>query len=374
MDKEIGPNGGNMPEEVQLELLAPWYARETNESRTLDLFDAIPKYPFPTTTTSTKADRIQAPFTLRGKRYLAEILPAQIKDTKTGRERLVFPGSREELVERALRFIAVQQIAKTKLTADLQTGRQAVTVFFSLSMLRRHLEELAHGFKLNEIKEALDILSGTMIELSAAEQDQPESKKGKWTNRRRNFIKATILSNYAGAFEQVDTSGEKSHAAMTFHPLASQAILGLAYFPINHTRVSSLKRPLSRWLTSRMSHNYRQARKSGYVHNEGYHIALKTILEERGLPRKSRLRDNVDAVREALAEMTQRRILAEMQAYDEKLTHASTKGRPKIVEAVWRLYPSCQFVDEVIKANRDMTSARIKVGGNNRESLAFTGL
>jgi hypothetical protein len=376
MDKEIGPNGVNMPEEVQLELLAPWYAKETSESRTLDLFDAIPKYPFPTTTTSTKADRIQAPFTLRGKRYLAEILPAQIKDTKTGRERLVFPGSREELVERALRFIAVQQIAKTKLTADLQTGRQAVTVFFSLSMLRRHLEELGHGFKLNEIKEALDILSGTMIELSFPEEDQPESKKGKWANRCRNFIKATILSNYAGAFDHCDTSGEKSHAAMTFHPLASQAILGLAYFPINQTRVSSLKRPLSRWLTSRMSHNYRQARKSGYVHNEGYHIALKTILEERGLPRKSRLRDNVDSVREALAEMKQRRILAEMQAYDEKLTHASTKGRPKIVEVVWRLYPSCQFVDEVISGNHDMTSARIKVGGNNRESQllpAFDG-
>ncbi len=166
---------------------------------------------------------------MRGKQYLAEILPAQIKDAKTGRERLVFPGSREELVERALRFIAVQQIAKTKLTADLQTGRQAVTVFFSLSMLRRHLEELGHGFKLNEIKEALDILSGTMIELSPAEEDQLESKTGRWANGRKNFIKATILSNYAGAFEHGDTNGEKSLAAMTFHPLATQAILGLAY-------------------------------------------------------------------------------------------------------------------------------------------------
>jgi hypothetical protein len=189
---------------------------------------AIPKYPFPTTTTSAKADRIQTPFTLREKQYLAEILPAQIKDAKTGRECLVFPGSREELVERALRFIAVQQIAKTKLTADLQTGRQAITVFFSLSMLRRHLEELGHGFKLAEIKEALDILSGTMIELSPSDEHEPVSQKGKHTNRRRHFIKATILSNYAGAFEEADTTGEESRAAMTFHPLATQAILELA--------------------------------------------------------------------------------------------------------------------------------------------------
>ena len=157
----------------------------------------------------------------------------------------------------------MQQIAKTKLTADLQTGRQAITVFFSLSMLRRHLEELGHGFKLAEIKEALDILSGTMIELSPSDEHEPGSQKGEHTNRRRHFIKATILSNYAGAFEEGDTTGEESHAAMTFHPLATQAILELAYFPINHTRVGSLKRPLSRWLTTRMSHNYRQARKNG---------------------------------------------------------------------------------------------------------------
>jgi hypothetical protein len=119
-----------------------------------------------------------------------------------------------------------------------------------------------------------------------------------------------------------------------------------------------------------MSHNYRQARRSGYVHNEGYHIALTTILEERGLPRISRLRDNLDSVREALKEMKLRRILAEMLPYDEKLTHASTKGRPKIVEAVWVLYPSVEFVEEVITGNRVMASARGPVGGNRRESLA----
>ena len=150
-----------MPDEVQLELLAPWYTQNTSESRTLDFFDAIPKYPFAVTTTIPKPERLEVPFTLRGKKYTAFVAPAQITDARTGQERLVFPGSREGLVERALRFIAVQQIAKTKLIPDAETGRQAVTVFFTLSMLRRHLEELGHGYKLSEIKEALDILSDT---------------------------------------------------------------------------------------------------------------------------------------------------------------------------------------------------------------------
>ena len=95
MDTEIASNGAKVPEDVQLELLAPWYARDASESRTLDLFDAIPKYPFPVTTTIAKAERVQAPFTLRGKKYVAEILPAQIKDVNTGRERLVYRKPRD---------------------------------------------------------------------------------------------------------------------------------------------------------------------------------------------------------------------------------------------------------------------------------------
>jgi hypothetical protein len=356
-----------MPDEVQLELLAPWYTQNTSESRTLDFFDAIPKYPFSVTTTIEKTERIEAPFTLRGKKYVAEILPAQIKDAKTGQERLVFPGSREELVERALRFIAVQQIARTKLIPDAETGRQAVTVFFTLSMLRRHLEELGHGFKLSAIKEALDILSHTSIEIRLEPDDEPGQTK------RRRFMTGTILSNYVGDFLEGDSTGEDSRAAMTFHPLATQAILQVAFYPINQLRVGKLKRPLARWLTTRMSHNYRQARKNSYVQNDGYHISLKTILDERGLPREARLRANVEAVRAALGEMKQRRILSEMRPFDEKLIHAPSKRRPKIVDAIWTLYPSPDFVDEVIGGNKQMERAHRQAGGNKRESRLLPG-
>jgi hypothetical protein len=356
-----------MPDEVQLELLAPWYTQNTSESRTLDFFDAIPKYPFAVTTTIPKPERLEVPFTLRGKKYTAFVAPARITDARTGQERLVFPGSREELVERALRFIAVQQIAKTKLIPDAETGRQAVTVFFTLSMLRRHLEELGHGYKLSEIKEALDILSDTLIEIRVESDDEPGQSK------RRRFMKGTILSNYVGDFLEGDSSGEDSRAAMTFHPLATQAILELAYFPINQARVGSLKHPLARWLTTRMSHNYRQARKKGFVQKDGYQMSLKTILEERGLVPEARLRNNLDAVRNALQEMKQRGVLSKMQAFDEKLAYAPTNGRPKIINALWTLYPSDEFVDEIISGSKQMSHARTKVGANKSESRLLPG-
>ena len=122
-----------------------------------------------------------------------------------------------------------------------------------------------------------------------------------------------------------------------------------------------------------MSHNFRQARKNGFVQNEGYHISLKTILEERALVSEARLRNNIQSVREALKEMKRRRILSDMHPSDEKLVHASTKGRPKIIDAVWTLYPSTEFVDEIIDGNKEMSQARTKVGGNKSESRLLPG-
>ena len=93
MHDRLRLNQGEMPEEVQLELLAPWYTQNTSESRTLDFFDAIPKYPVSVTTAVPKLEPIEVPFTLSGKKYTAVIAPARIKHAQTGEQRLVFPGS-----------------------------------------------------------------------------------------------------------------------------------------------------------------------------------------------------------------------------------------------------------------------------------------
>ena len=104
--------------DVQLELLAPWYAQRPEDSHTLDLFDAVPKYPLRLRALWTRRNVLPSILSSVAGCYRAEILPAQIKDPATGQERLVFPGGREELVERALRYLAVQQIAKVRLTPD----------------------------------------------------------------------------------------------------------------------------------------------------------------------------------------------------------------------------------------------------------------
>jgi hypothetical protein len=368
-------------EAEQLQLLAPWHSRNGRDSRTLDFFDAIPKYPFSRTRTAENFEPETATFTVENERYRVAVQPAAIKDAQSGRTVPVFPGGREELVERALRFLAVQQLAQTQITPDQRVGTHGITVFFTLSALRRHLQELGHGYKLSEIKEALNILSKTLLEVIREGPEEGTSGKGK---KRRRFVTATILSSYAGDFAEGDKTGEDSRAAVTFHPLATEAIFAAAYYPINQTRVGKLKLSLSRWLTTRMSHNYRQAGKDKLLRGEGYHISLATILDERGLASQERLRNNLQDVRRTLIEMRKEGILRGPKdfpngpSHDEKLSYVATRGRKKVVDAVWTLYPSPKFIEEIIQGNQAMLpirleSARASAGGNRSESWPKTG-
>jgi hypothetical protein len=344
----------------QLHLLGPWYSQNGRDSLTLELFDAIPKYPFPTTRFVEKAERVEAAFTVQGRHYLAEILPAQIK-LASGEERLAFPGAREELVERALRFLAVQQLIELRIIPDGENGNQNIMVRFTLWSIHRHLKDLQHGYSVAQIREALDILRGARIRI----RDIDAAAKG-----RQVYADASILMHCVSDFAEGDESGEDSRIAVLFHPLVTQAILELAYWPINQARVGRLKMSLARWLTTRMSHNFRQAQKNAYVDGAGsYHIKLSTILAERGLPREKRLRDNVDTVRDALKEMVEGKILSVMHPFDESLERVGTHGRPRVTDAVWTLYPNSDFVEEIIRGNVEMAKARRdNTDANKRES------
>jgi len=65
-------------------------------------------------------------------------------------------------------------------------------------------------------------------------------------------------------------------------------------------------------------------------------------------------------------------VLSEMQPFDEELIHAPSKRRPKIVDAIWTLYASAEFVDEMIGGNKQMKQAQ-RVDGANEGSQLLPG-
>jgi hypothetical protein len=120
-------------------------------------YDLIPRYPFARTKVVTRAVPVDATFRFTDRRnqvdqsFDVQIFPARLK---RGLETvLVLPGEREELVERAVRYLAAQQVATCGIN---RLGNVSIT--FKLAALRRHLSETGHGYKSTEIMEALEIL------------------------------------------------------------------------------------------------------------------------------------------------------------------------------------------------------------------------
>ncbi len=102
-------------------------------------------------------ESIEIPFHYRGRQFTAVVHPARVK-VKDGNRQSFYPSAREELIEHALRKLAVEQQAGFYDQPGYRSG-----VVFSITMLRNELEQQGHTLGYDEIVEALDILSLSQI-------------------------------------------------------------------------------------------------------------------------------------------------------------------------------------------------------------------
>ena len=345
-----------LAQQRELPLFEGFFSADKNESRTFEIFDALPKYVYAKVRKAKDLTPITKTITLRRRDQMGKAEELQVQVTlsaavikgQDGTGQAIYPGAREELVERAIRKLAVQQVVNTGLHTIPQSGAQIVRVSFTLYQLRKELTAQGHGFKVVELKEALEVLNKATVNLACSK------------DRTLHGISSAVFSNYVYRYDDGDESGRQSKVSVDYHPLATHAIINLAFFPINYRRVMSLASPLARWLATRLSHRFRQATKTAFLDNVSYQISLETILGESGIARASRLRDNVATVRQALAQMVKEEVLHAMRPYEEKLAYASTKGRKKVTDVVWQLFPSRQFAQEIIEGNVEMHQWRSK--------------
>lgn len=333
---------------AQLALFPGWFATDPNESRTLDIYDALPRFVFNHCRDLAPTEGKPRSFNVKVKGNDIQVVLAAA-DVKRGPKWVrVFSGPREELVERALRQIAAQDASKTELQINAD-GQRTITVRFSFSEIRRILAEYGHSFKISEINEALDVLSRTSMSLHSESLDGFQGHSG------------TLISNYSYRIRKNDQDGSHSYGRADLHALATRSILTLAWFPINNRRVMALSSPLARWLSTRMYHNFRQVIKNGRVLNQGYHIALSTIIEESALIQQERPAKAARTVVTALEEMRASRILSPHEPCPraDKLGKApDARGRPQIVDVIWTLFPSNEVAEEIIQGNLQMKNLR----------------
>ena len=335
------------PANQQPELFGSWYveAGESEKSRSLAIWDIIPWRVL----TYNRAGTLPKVMVFEGVRLddtreaTVHLTPAILPGEADGPSRVMFPGAREELVERALRKLAVSRLAASGPQPDPMGGNMAVSITFSIHQLRRELEQNGHGFKFADVREALDVMHLANVRVECPADSLVHRASG------------PVLGNLQSICDPDDTDGKRSVYRATFHPIASAAILKELYFPINYTRMMTLARPLARWIVSLLNVRFRYATRGIGRSKRSFRLTLKRVMTDSGMQPEPRLTNNIDRVREAIKELQEKGFLERWLPLKEieTIKREGTAGRPKIVDAEWELYPSESFAKEIIQGNQD---------------------
>lgn len=294
-------------------------------SRTIELYDFIPKYFWGRKIERINGrflDSLERTFECRGKKYKVRINPARIQG-KDGVTRDHYPGQREEVVEDALRKLAVEGRGKF---LDDSAG-----VVFTLYELQQELKGTGHSYSYDEIKEALYICAKTNLEVLNEDGS------------------AVLLSNIfetlgLATFEDWKTKGSDAKCFVRFNALVTHAIQQFNIRRFNYEKAWSYKSVIARQLHKRLSHHYTQA--SG---NNNYSIKLTTLIRDFGLTRYAELTKNLRDVKKSLEEMKEKGVLDKYQI--EPIVDA--KRHNKLEDAAITLWTTYDFDMEAIESNRE---------------------
>lgn len=311
------------PEQLSLfSLLDP--RKESSFSNTVELYDFLPKYVWGKSSRINDRflESIERNFECRGKKYSLTMHPARIK-TKSGVQKEFYLSKKEEIVEDALRKIAIFGEA---VYLDKKIGMS-----FSIYQLQKELKKTGHSYSRQQIVDSLNILANTRIVLTCHDDDQI------WT------------------FSPIETLGfkginEETHTFVRFSALVTKSIDENTFRLYDYERVMSYKSVIARQLHKRISHHFTQA---NFAQN--YEISLTTLLRDFGLKKAKSLYSNIEDVTEALEEMKK---MDTIITYSIGQPTLDSKKRNKLLNAKISITPSMRFLSEIRKGNEKKMEAR----------------
>lgn len=311
-------------------------ARGQVYTQSLELWDQMPKVVLgrprdPETGKPVPKDTRYIPtqtheFAHDGETLFVDVAPARLKVGNSDRD--VLPGLRELVCEWSIRQIAIRSQSCAEIATDAH-GR-LVGARFRIGAIRTDLIRHKHTYSWSEIREALLVGSGAVINL--------RNQAGKILAR------APIFPVVALPAETDD-----GMAYVAFHPLVTIGIKDAIYRQLNYQTSMTLKAALARWLHRRMVHRFLQA-----GHTIPYTIHAQTILRDSGLCRYGRHRDRLAAVDEAIEELRDKKIL--LRPTGRCVGAPSSQGIGIMANRAWldtkyELYASPGLIDDIKLAN-----------------------
>ena len=336
-------------ENVQLNLFQNFLCNTEEErerfSNAIDLWDSVPRY-----SVSRQAmnkvrengrflENHRATFQYRQRTYACTISPARVADLD-GNQRDFYPSANEELVEDALRKLAADQHAGFFDQPNSRSG-----VVFSLYALREELSKRGHSRSYQEIVLALNILSKSIIEIAVQNAGKGE---------------AIAISAYLPSLVAVSKNrlkdDPKAKWAAQFHPFVTGSIDQVTYRQFNYHLMMSHSTQLARWLHKQLILKYTFAELS-----KPFDMRYSTIKRDSGLVNSySRERAAIEALETAFQDLKERDILSSYTRTD------ITGPRKKLLDVVFKIWPSIAFVREVKAANKRQAGAKpVGIGGRS---------
>lgn len=315
---------------LQLSLFQNFYgtgAESGGLSNIVDIWDATPKYfvsrkEMASLRNNGLLPSIERNFEFRDRVFHVRISPALVT-TKNG-DIAYYPSSREEVVEDALRKIAVKQ----NCGFIHHTGEFGVK--FTLHQLRMELYDCGHGITYPNLVESLMILAGCSIEIT------PDKEKA--------ICKSPIIAALAGVSRDQLRNDGNSRWSAYFNPMVAESIMTVTYRQYDYDRVMSYRSQIARWLHKRIANNYTNA---SII--QPYNILLSTVKRGSHLLNHTRIRDQVVAMNAAIKELLENPRKPLLWVETSPIPGSRTNA---IKDMKYIMHPSPEFVSFVKAANR----------------------
>ncbi len=308
-------------------------------SNAIDLWDSVPRYSISQLEMNKRrtADGflglLEIKFKYRGLDFRAVIQPARIRESD-GQTIDYYPSANEELVEDILRKIAAERLSGFHDTENAKIG-----VYFSLYQIQTELKKRGHTRSIAEIKRSLEIMAKSSIEIKSLDG------KGKEGTRVSNYLPDMV------SVSREDLKADPySQWMVVFHPLVTKSIIEATYRQFDLDKLMSMSTQLGRWVHRQLVIKYTFASLM-----TTFEVRYSTIKRDSFMINYGRERAGIAALDQVMNELKEQKIIMDFQR------QVISGARRKILDVVYTLTPSMEFIKEAKAANKRKTDAQLKL-------------
>ena len=294
----------------------------------VELYDLAPRCVFYTSEKERVGPylkTVERNFTHAGKAYKLVLYPARVRRAD-GAELDVYPSEREQIVEEVLRRLASE--ANRIWLEDDDRQRDRVMMSFTVNEIRTELKRVGHSLNGDQVREALEVLHRSVIEI-----------------RQCGVGKDPLLSSSAFPVMMIaDARNAGAKTYLQFNPLVAQAIRSLEWRRASYETLMRISDPVARWLYKRLALRVK-------VTDTEISMRATAIAQDSGLVNRSRTRDTLKRVSEAME------LLVEANVLDSYSCAVEKEGRRQ-VDVIYDLFLSASMRDELLRADRAAVEAK----------------